>query len=312
MSNKSFVTSLQHMNPRGFSLIEVLIVTLIGGIMAASFSALTVYQLKSASYVEDMISRDKLTNSIQLILSDSVACQETFSGVSVPGIDQSRSNIRIQDKNGADVYRATSGGNRQYFEQLEIQQIRMKNIDIGPGESSGRIEISLDLKRNRSGGGPTGLSVNNLEYRVQIDSTSRMIESCLGLVDENLEGFRTGRQDLPANNFSEQVLLTFTVDRLAKPAKITSTVNMGGVDKVWARFNLQKRRPDNTWAVVQQWADGTDHPLGAAIQTSETAVESSVEAGATTYRLTMTRISDPSYGTGPYHVNEAQVVFEQR
>jgi prepilin-type N-terminal cleavage/methylation domain-containing protein len=295
------------MRTKGFTLVEVVVVMgLLGIVTLLSFTVIS-NTLKSTNFTEDRLSKVLFTQSVQSVMADYQACRNTLNGINagVLGSDQNISAVR--DKTNNIVYSPT--GLASSFENLNIQRIRLVNRDINAGDRFGRISLFFHVERTRSGGGPAQFVTDPIDIRVVLDPTGNTITGCatLGTAGGPSQILKFGEAGpTTISGFSETTVMNFSLDRIAAPAEIHLSAHLGGTDIVWATFRLYRET-----TLIASWTDGTSHSLGAAIRTNYAQYNTSFTSGTQNYRLTVERLSHPSYGTAPMHLGVREVIFKQ-
>ncbi len=145
--------SQNNLNQKGIALLQVLIFSVILGIMGVAYITLTDQQNKTLDSSKLQFELTEFTDKVRMALSSSKACMDTFGGQPY-GAGFSVSDIKRSYKapgNPTPVTSvlATSGTN--VSPHLKLKEIRLKNVTIG--NTKGIVEITLEKIANASIGG---------------------------------------------------------------------------------------------------------------------------------------------------------------
>lgn len=139
--------SLKINNESGFSLVEVIIASVLMTIAALAFSNMQINQARSMVALEDKYSKLSLTDRVKSLLVDPISCAQTLQGLKA--INQNITAI----KNRSGAIELSTSGVQQRFDNLEIQSMRLTNIDVpNTANAYGRMTVTVNVDRTRQTG----------------------------------------------------------------------------------------------------------------------------------------------------------------
>jgi type II secretory pathway pseudopilin PulG len=185
-------------NEKGFALIQVLIAVSIAAMVAVGVADLISNQAKSVSYLEDKMSVLGLSNQLLMILATSGACTNSLAGKSA-----SSDQLITQIKDKADNLVYDTNTNENKYDQLIIDKVTLKNIDVTGANSSGRMKLVIEILRIRKGGGPPGLKPISVEITVSTNGSNNIISCGAGGSTFTVEGTFTETGPFPWDSTCE-------------------------------------------------------------------------------------------------------------
>lgn len=161
-------------NQKGFSLIQVMVAGTIMSLLSLSMASLIADQRTATAQLEDQLEKVQLIRSIESVLGDSLSCQNSLSGVSIPANGGSVNVPSLRDTVGNALVSSNAvEGN------LMVGQIILRNSSVGSGVSSGFVDIMVPISRVRKGGGPA--EMKPIETRVNVSvNAARNVVGCTG------------------------------------------------------------------------------------------------------------------------------------
>jgi type II secretory pathway pseudopilin PulG len=164
-------------NPEaGFLLLELIFVTIVIGVITAGVGNLFLSQLKSAYFVDDQLSKNDLKMEVQNILSVADACNATFTGAYVPGVGAPPTTVSLKNSAGNIVYSTTGPSPKNIYDRITITSIAFTNVSVPGPSSAGVVQLSINLQRIRTGGGPTDLNPLNFNVPVSVGAGRNIIQ----------------------------------------------------------------------------------------------------------------------------------------
>jgi prepilin-type N-terminal cleavage/methylation domain-containing protein len=159
---------------KGFSLIELLVVTTILGFIAAGISSLLANQMNISVYIDDKASRRDLKVELDRLLSTEASCVATLDALTIPliGVDKDLGVLSIKDQAGNLAFSTNS------FEGLNISNATLRNLDITNTATSGMTELTFNLERQKSRDGRQMLQGLSFKLNTTVDSATREITNC--------------------------------------------------------------------------------------------------------------------------------------
>jgi len=158
----------------GFSLVSVLMAASIMTVLGVMVSQTIIQQGQSVSYLEDRLAKVDFKNKMLSMFSIGDSCTNTLVGKSI--LDEQTLDV-IKDQNDVTNIDLNTGTSKAH-ESLIIGSIDLDNIDTPNAPSSeGRMTLSINMERVRTGGGPKALSPVELSLRVRTGAAG-LIESC--------------------------------------------------------------------------------------------------------------------------------------
>lgn len=143
--------------------------TVIGLIVASMMTD----QARTVAFLQDQMNKIEINRNAETILKDRVSCQQSLQGLRVPVSTTATTDlIALRDENGAVVYRSNT-----IRDNLRLGQMTIQNVSVSAPNSTGFVNISIPLRRTRTGGGPTDLQGIELMTMVKVNA-ARDITGC--------------------------------------------------------------------------------------------------------------------------------------
>lgn len=165
-------------NKSGFSLVEITIA--IGLLAALSVGAMKVLtgMKKSSAFSEAKLSELEIRKNIAVILTDKVACQNTFSGISIGGVVN-----QVKDASGNNKFVV---GEVYGNDNLLISTMRTSDKNQVESDGSRLVDLIVGLKKNK-----VTTNQNTVEVKIQLKviapSAIGNISSCFSETGNILE-----------------------------------------------------------------------------------------------------------------------------
>ncbi len=161
---------------KGFSLIEMMVVTAVFGVIATSMGSLILNQLQSVQYMEDKISQNSFNMDLKQLVENSDACDASLLNLLIPNIGAAPVSTTLKDKNGTVIY-DTGDPTKNIYDRLQISSIMVSNLDITPLQTSGTLKMTVATERQRRGGG--GSMLRPIEYKISVGvNAARRVTEC--------------------------------------------------------------------------------------------------------------------------------------
>lgn len=169
-------------NQRGFSIIEVLLMS--GAMVAAlvGFMSLMDHESKSMNYLEDRLSRVSLESEIRMEFAAGDLCKNLLTGVKAPtngGHADIGGELALAPRKSAmdKIFRSQDG--TLTYDRLTITKITLEDSDLTNPDSNGSANLVLYPERIRTGGGPSVLRPIKIKTALAVDADYK-IKSCDG------------------------------------------------------------------------------------------------------------------------------------
>lgn len=163
-------------NQNGFSIASVVIAMSIMSVITLGVTTLIQNSMKSVTYIEDKLSAINLQNELNMDFSDSRVCKNTLKNLKVVSEGEDQVVPAIKSSNDRIVYKAPTT-----YDRLNIDRILLENVNVAAPNTTGRMNLSLNLKRQREG--VADLKPVTVPLSVVTDGTGR-IASCVALGSE--------------------------------------------------------------------------------------------------------------------------------
>lgn len=158
---------------RGFSLIEVMIVVGVMSIVTLGSARFIIGQSKSIAFMEDRIEWLSLKTELGHIMNDRNHCAALINNMVLP--KNEAKPIKIENELGRIIFDPSLQENT--FGHLKLSNGQIRNINIEGPQSVGEVEVSINVERKRSGGGPQILKPVTVRFPVATNNTGQ-IKSC--------------------------------------------------------------------------------------------------------------------------------------
>lgn len=298
---------------QGFSLVEVLVALSLLSIVGLGFGTMMSENFKQMAYVEDKNSMHQLSTEIQRILTDGTSCKSAFGSTRLPA-PNGKANVSIYD-NGKVRFART--GNSSKYDKLNIGNIQVTNVDASLARRVGRMKVTVNVERQRSGGGPKVIKPLEQTIRVAINGSTNP-QNPYGLTaceDEKKPVMVQGTMGDTMDISREEEWHSFanvTFVRKAAPAQINASVNVGGGrSDLWYAVKVTKSINGGEDKHVYGWPDGTGY-RGAATQSSGAFVDNEETFGVATYKIWVKKMGDNAPVRGSYiQLNHSRLSITQ-
>lgn len=159
---------------KGFSLIEVLIVSGIGLFIATAFFQMTISQSKALTYMEDRMAAMDFKSIVTSYFLDEQSCRETLNGLSSTSANTVNT---IRDRNRRVLY-STTGPQSAFGDFLNIAAMGLQPQTAGPvaANSIGMMDLIVEFNRGRASGSKTAVYVT-IPVTVQLTGTT--VTTCI-------------------------------------------------------------------------------------------------------------------------------------
>lgn len=134
------------MNKKGFSLVEILVVTGIFSIIGLAITNLAYNQIQSTYFIEDKMEHLSLEKLAFLYLQDQQSCEQSLNGIVVANTPTAITEIKDSGGNG----QIQSNGD---FGNLAVGQMIIENNSVAAAPGGGIVDVTIPVTRKRSGGG---------------------------------------------------------------------------------------------------------------------------------------------------------------
>ncbi len=159
---------------KGFSLIQVIITSVIASVLALAFSRLIATQMASTSYLEDKLEKIQIVRNIENLLKDDLSCQNSLKSSK---IDFKNKKIKVNFQHFKDSKNNNIYSSNKASDRLFIGQMTFTNISLNTPNSYGYIKLQVPISRVRKTGGPTEFKPYETTVQVFADSTG-LIKDC--------------------------------------------------------------------------------------------------------------------------------------
>jgi prepilin-type N-terminal cleavage/methylation domain-containing protein len=139
---------------KGFSLVEVMIVVGVMSIVTLGSARFIISQSKSIGFMEDRITWLSLKQELGYIMSDRAHCASLLKNIVLK--PNASLPLKIENELGRVIFDPALSDNQ--FGKLNLSEGKIRNINVAGPQSVGEVEVSILVKRKRSGGGPQTLN----------------------------------------------------------------------------------------------------------------------------------------------------------
>lgn len=189
---------------KGFSLVQVVVAMSVMSVMGLGLTNMIQNQARSVYYLEDQMSHQNFKKELESLLMDNAICGSSLNGKNLP-----TTLVSVAPASGTDFTIINSSGvvlfnpadsNKNSYDNLIINDIRMQNLDIVNPLVGGNVNLQISLGRKRGSG--QVLKNINVVKAVMLDA-SWNVQACLGGSGSGLLGYSVeGIQPIVPNSIS--------------------------------------------------------------------------------------------------------------
>lgn len=184
-----------HLTQGGFSLVGTLVAAAVSLTIVLALTTAIHDMSKTVSYVQDRQSAVDLKSIVTMDLSNPDACLKTIGGRVV------HSKHAISSINPHTGKASVINGSK--YDKLLINGITLENVNVPvAANSSGRMNLQVNISRSRQGGGPSFMKPIDIPIQVTTVGSPPRVASCRSIGDGLLGSDRSCQPRKPSSSCS--------------------------------------------------------------------------------------------------------------